>query len=215
MVLVQVYPCGTYGPAASARPFNDAEKTFQLDYREFNAPFIAQMEAANEKANAAGVEAPFSAGRFLQTLTMGTRVTSMTPDERSPIQTNCARLEEADYNAANPSHFKSSTIYGSEQHFTWLPLAFDVPSYSGNWVQTFVIFHNYQLGDYKKKKADTILAYGPSFGGDFPWERSVDENARHKNADWLIGLYNQHCKETGSCKGYYRCEDGECASTMK
>ena len=172
------------------------------------------MEAANKKAKEAGVEAPFVAGDFLRAVTMGTRVTSMSPDQKSNIQTNCARLEESDYNAENPSHFMSERNWGGDQYFTWLPLAFDVPSYGG-WVQTFVIFNDYKLGDYKKRKADVILAYGPSFGGDFPWERSVDEKAVHTNSRWLIRMYNNHCKETGTCEGYYRCKDGNCKTTMK
>ncbi|MEM7646950.1 MAG: hypothetical protein AAF203_08580, partial [Pseudomonadota bacterium] len=78
------------------------------------------------------------------------------------------------------------------------PYSIDMPQYSGS-VQTYVIFRNYRLGDYARRKADLIDVYGPQYGGHFVWQRSMIPIA---GASWLITHYNWYCEESGLCSGY-------------
>ncbi|MEM7645575.1 MAG: hypothetical protein AAF203_01585 [Pseudomonadota bacterium] len=213
------YPCGTYGKAGESVPFNLYDHRAQMNYKHFNADVVAKMQGANAMAEAAGAPAPFPTGAILQAIARGTRMMAMSPDELGQIQTNCAPLDKAKYDATNPSHFLSASTYDArwtdvgggvrelettgEQYYTWLPYAFDVPSYSG-YVQPYAIFRNYKKGDWKKRKADALDAYGPSFGGHFIWERAKDEKATVTNSQWLISLYNKYCEESEACSGYVK-----------
>ena len=214
------YPCGTYGKAGETVPFNGYKgKTPSMNYKHFNADVVQMMIESNKSAEDAGMgtEFAFSYEQILQAIVKGTRVTSMDASNMSAIQTNCAPLDRDDpsngttyveFDMNNLAthydfmHFKSEGNYGGTQYYRWLPYAFDVPNYAGDWVQTFVIFKDYKLGDYKTRKADAIDVFGNSFGGHFVWERVKDEKATNTNSAWLIGLYNKYCESSGECKGY-------------